>query len=59
MHGGQGTAVRALLRLGGARAVGTFGPGQDAARGEEEDVTVGELLFEFARQAAMAGGEKG
>ena len=49
MHGGQGAAVRAFLGLRGAGAVRTFGAGQDAARGEEEDVAVGELLFEFAR----------
>ena len=40
MHGRQGAAVRALLRLRGARAVGSFGAGEDAAGGEEEDVAV-------------------
>ena len=39
----------AFLRLRSARAVGTFGAGKDAAGGEEEDVSVGELFFEFAR----------
>ena len=34
MHGGQGARVRALLGLRGARAVGAFGAGEDAAGGE-------------------------
>jgi len=33
--------------LGGTGAVGTLGTGKDAPRGEDEDVAVGELLFEF------------
>jgi len=32
--------VGALLRLRGAAAVGTFGAGEDAAGGEDEDVAV-------------------
>lgn len=47
--------MRAFLRLRRAGAVGAFGPGENAARGEEEDVAVGELLFEFARQAEGRG----
>ncbi len=39
--------MRALLGLRGAGAVGAFGTGKNAAGGEEEDVPVGELLFEF------------
>lgn len=54
MHGRQGAAVGPLLGLRRAGAVGAFGAGQDAARGEEEDVAVGELLFEFAGQAKGA-----
>ena len=53
MHGGQGTGAGPLLRLRGARAVGTFGAGKDAAGGEDEDVAVGELLFEFAGKTGM------
>lgn len=48
VDGGKDAGMKALLGLRGARAVGTFGTGKDAAGGEEEDVTVGEFLFEFA-----------
>ena len=48
MYGSQGTRMRALLSLSGARAGGTFGSGEDAAGGKDEDVAVGEFLFEFA-----------
>ena len=54
MHGGQGAGARPLLRLRGARAVRAFGTGQDAARGEEEDLAVGELLLELAGEALGA-----
>lgn len=47
VHGSQGTRMWAFLRLRRAGAVGTFGPRENAARGEEEDVTVGEFLFKF------------
>ena len=48
MYGGEGAGVRAFLRLRRARAVGSFGARENAARGEDQDVPVGELLFEFA-----------
>ena len=51
MHGSQGAGAWALLGLRGAAAVGALGAGEDAARGEDEDVTVGKLLFELAREA--------
>ena len=51
MHGGQGARARALLRLGRAGPVRAFGTGQDAARGEEEDLSVRELLLELAGEA--------
>ena len=51
MHGRQCAGTGTLLGLRGARAVGTLGPGQDAARREDQDVAVGELLLEFAGQA--------
>ena len=53
MHGGQGARARPFLRLAGAAAVGAFGPWQDAARGQDEDVAVRELLFQLARQALL------
>ena len=48
--------MRAFLGLRGARAIGTFGAGENTARREEEDVAVRELLFEFACQT---GGREG
>lgn len=48
MHGSQGAGVRALLRLGRARAGGAFRTRENAAGGENEDVPVREFLFEFA-----------
>lgn len=51
MHGRQGAAVRPFLRLRGSAAVAAFGAGEDGARGEEEDVSVGEFFFEFAGEA--------
>jgi hypothetical protein len=48
MDGGQGSRTWALLRLRRARSVRAFGPGENAARGEDEDVAVGELLLELA-----------
>jgi len=44
---GESTAARALLSLRSAAAVGAFGAGQDTAGGEEDDLPVGEFLFEF------------
>ena len=48
----QSTRTRALLGLAGARAVAALGAGQDAARGDDQDVTVGELLLELTGQTA-------
>lgn len=48
MYGSQGTRMGALLSLRGARAGGAFWSGEDTARGKDEDVAVGEFLFEFA-----------
>ncbi len=47
MNGGQGSAARTLLSLGSAAAVAALGAGKDAARGEDQDMAVGELLLEF------------
>jgi hypothetical protein len=54
VHGSERAAARALLGLRVAGAVGALGAGQDAARGDEEDVAVGELLLELAGQAGGA-----
>jgi len=48
---GECSGTRALLCLVGARAVGALGAGKDAARSDEEDVAVGELLLELTGEA--------
>ena len=53
MHGSQGSRAGTLLGLAGARAVGSFWAGENAAHGEDQDVAVGELLLEFAGQALL------
>jgi hypothetical protein len=53
VDGGQGAAVGALLLLAVAGAGGALGARQDAARGQEEDVAVGELLLELTGEAGM------
>lgn len=50
---GQGTRARALLSGGVARAGGALGAGENAARGEDQDVAVRELLLELAGEAAL------
>lgn len=47
MHGGEGPGAGTLLGLRGTGAVGTFRAWEDAPGGEDEDVAVGEFLFEF------------
>jgi hypothetical protein len=54
VHGGQGSRARALLCLRRARAVGALRAGKDAARGQDQDVSVGELLLELAGEAGDA-----
>jgi len=49
---GERTAARALLGLGGARAVGALGAGENAAGSDDEDVAVGELLLQLTGEAA-------
>lgn len=51
VDGGQCARVRPFLRLRCPRSIATFGPGENAARCQEEDVSVRELLLEFSRQA--------
>lgn len=53
MHSSESAGSGTLLLLGGSAAVGTLGAGEDAARGKDEDVTVGELLLEFAGEALL------
>jgi hypothetical protein len=48
---GECAGARALLCLVGARTVGALGAGEDTARGDEENVTVGELLLELTGEA--------
>ena len=52
MDSGEGPRARALLLEGVAGAGGALGAGEDAARGQEDDVAVRELLLELAGQAA-------
>lgn len=51
VDGRQSAAAGALLLLGVAGAGGALGAGQDAARGEDQDVAVRELLLELAGEA--------
>jgi len=53
VNSGQGSAARALLSLRGAGSVGALGARQDAARCEDQNVAVGELLLELAGQALL------
>lgn len=51
VDGSEGPRARALLLESVARAGGALGAGEDAARGQEDDVAVRELLLELAGQA--------
>lgn len=55
VDGGQSAGAGALLLLGVARAGGALGAGQDAARGQDQDVAVGELLLQLTGQAVGVG----
>lgn len=48
VHGRQSTGVGTFLRLRRTTAVATFRARKDPTGGKEEDVALGELLFEFA-----------
>lgn len=54
MHCRQGAGAGTFLRLRGARPVRAFGAGKNTARGEDQDVAVGEFLFELAGEAGEA-----
>jgi len=53
MDGGQCSGTRTLLGLRGSGAVGALGAGKDAAGGEDENVSVGELLLELTGEALL------
>lgn len=53
VHGSQGARARALLREGVARARRALWAGQDAARSDDDDVAVRELLLELAGEAVL------
>lgn len=53
VDGSQSARTGALLLLGVARAVGALGAGENAARGQDEDVAVGELLLELTGEALL------
>jgi len=48
MDGGQCSRTGSLLGERGAGSVAALGTGENAAGGEDQDVTVGELLLELA-----------
>lgn len=51
VDGSQSSRAGTLLLLGVARAGGALGAGQDTARGQNQDVAVGELLLELTSEA--------
>lgn len=51
VDGSERAAAWALLCLRGAAAVAALGARQDAARGDDDDVAVGELLLELTSEA--------
>lgn len=54
----QRAGMGTFLLLGGARAVGAAGAGEDPAGGEEDYVAVGEFFFELAGEAVGRGLER-
>jgi len=54
VHGGEGSAARSLLGLSGAAAVAALRAGENATRGNDDDVAVGELLLELTGQSLLA-----
>ena len=51
MDGGQSSRTGALLLKSVARAGGSLGAGEDAARGQDQDVAVRELLLELTGES--------
>jgi hypothetical protein len=56
---GESAGAGALLLLVVAAAGGALGAGKDAARGEDEDVAVGELLLELTGETLLDAVETG
>lgn len=50
VNGGKGSGAGSLLGLRGSRAVATLGAGKNTAGSEDQNMTVGELLFEFTSE---------
>ena len=50
MDGGEGTRAGTLLGLSCAAAVRALGAGENAARGDDQDVAVRELLLELTSE---------
>jgi len=55
MDSGEGTRTWTLLSLRSAAAVGALWAWEDAARGNDEDVAIGELLLELTGQTEKDG----
>jgi len=53
VDGGKCSGTGSLLSLRSTGAVGALWAGENAARGEEEDVAVGELLLELTRETLL------
>jgi hypothetical protein len=53
MDRSQSSGSRALLRLVGSAAIGALWAGKNAARGDDDNLAVGELLLEFPSQALL------
>jgi hypothetical protein len=53
VNSGESAGAGTLLLLGVARAGRALGAGQNAARGEDQDVAVGELLLELTGEALL------
>jgi hypothetical protein len=52
VHSGEGARAGTLLLERVARAVGALGAGKNAARSQDQDVAVRELLLQLTGQAA-------
>jgi hypothetical protein len=55
---GESAGAGTLLLLGVARAGRALGAGQNATRGEDQDVAVGELLLELTGEALLDASER-
>lgn len=53
VDGSESSGTGALLSEGGARAGGALGTGENAARGKNQDMAVGELLLELTGESVV------